>query len=144
MRTTITLLLATLVLGCSTACGRGEPQLDPATVVVTVTRAAPSTQEQAGNDRSLTLSEDGIVHQQGDGAPTTEPMDEQTWDDFVADLPEELEEIDDEDASCTGAGGTLLSVEGAGEENRRVAAMVCGGESPPAAEQIEALVADFR
>lgn len=148
MRTTTPFLLATLVLSFAGACAVDpveEPTgPDPATVEVTVSWVPPSTAEEYRNGRSLGLSEDGIVRQQGQDDPTTEPMDPQRWDDFVGGLPGELDDIEDEGESCTGAGGTTLSVEGAGDLDREIIASVCGGESPPAAEQIDALVADFR
>lgn len=145
------LLLSVLVL--ISACrpgntdadpGTEENGPDPATVEVSVSWLPPSTEEQQMNTRSLSLSEDGIVRQQGESDPTTEAMDPQQWDEFVADLPAALEGIEDEGESCVGAGGTTLTVTGAGDLDREVSAMVCGGEAPPAAEQIDDLVADFR
>lgn len=48
-------------------------------------------------------------------------MDPQQWDEFVAGLP--------------GLPGDL---------DREISASVCGGQSRPAAEQIDSVVADFR
>lgn len=151
MRISTTLALACLVLA-TTACGtdgdpgrEGERQaVDPDTVEVTVTWVPRSTEEEHDTGSSLSLSAEGIERAEGQADPTTEPMDRERWEDFVDDLPSAVEEIDDEDSSCVGAGGMILTIEGAGRLDREISAMVCGGEAPPAAEQIDALVADFR
>ncbi len=141
------LLLATAACGpdqAHEADGDGTSGPDPATVEIRVSWVPPSTPEEYQNGESLTLSADEIVHQQGQADPTTEPMDPGRWEEFVADLPEELSGIDDEESPCVGAGATLLTVEGAGDLDREVSASVCGGRTPPAADRIDALVADFR
>lgn len=152
MRTAMALSVVSLVLSIA-ACGspdgnpdKGEerPTVDPDTVEVTVSWVPRSTQDEAGTGSSLSLSADGIERTEGEEDPTTEPMDRERWEDFVAELPAAIEDIDDEDSSCVGAGGTILTIEGAGSLDREISAMVCGGEAPPAAEQIDTLVADFR
>lgn len=153
MRTPTTLLLSALLMLATAACGAeretspGDDESagpDPATVKVSVSWVPRSTPEEYENGESLTLSADGIVHEQGQDGPSTEPMDPQEWEDFVADLPDDLEGIEDEETSCTGGGATMLTVKGAGDLDRTVSASVCGGEAPPTAERIDELVADFR
>lgn len=152
MRTTTSLLLSTLVLVTAACGGTGgdpdrdgeDPRLDPDTVEVTVNWVPRSTTDEYLNGRSLSLSADGIVRQEGRADPTTEAMDAQEWDAFVADLPDALQDIEDEETTCLGAGGTTLTVEGAGALDREIRATVCGGQAPPAADQIDVLVADFR
>ena len=41
------------------------------------------------------------------------------WEDFVAELPARLDEIEGQDSPCLGAGGTNLTVTGAGSADRR-------------------------
>ncbi len=119
---------------------------DPAKVEVTVTWMPPSTEESYQDTKRITLSQEEIEHQEAQNEPTTEPMDREEWEDFVADLPEQLDEIgtDPQPSPCVGAGGVSLEVTGAGEYDREVMTTVCGGELPEAGEQIEDLVADFR
>lgn len=153
MRTTAALPFVSLVLSIA-ACGGGTdgdpgregttPAVDPDSVEVTVSWVPPSTPDEHDTGSSLSLSADGIERTEGDAAPTTEPMDRDRWEEFVDDLPAALDDIDDEDSSCVGAGGTILTIEGAGRLDQQISAMVCGGEAAPAAEQIDALVADFR
>ena len=153
MRTATVLPVVSLVLSIA-ACGGGtdsdprggeeRPAVDPDTVEVTVSWVPRSTRDEVGTGSSLSLSADGIERTEGEADPTTEPMDREQWEDFVDGLPAAVEDIDDEDSSCVGAGGTILTIEGAGSLDREISAMVCGGEAPPAAEQIDTLVADFR
>ena len=120
--------------------------LDPAKVRVTVTWLPPSTPDAYQDTKRVTLSQKEIERQEGKDEPTTEPMDREEWEAFVADLPEELDEIgtDPQPTKCTGAGGVSLRVTGAQSYDRSVMTTVCGGELPEAGEQIEELVADFR
>ncbi|WP_157551093.1 hypothetical protein [Nocardioides jensenii] len=135
-------LLLTATSGCddNVSAGAGT-DLDPKTVVVTVDWVPASIPDNPVQSKTLELSADGVVTTQGSGAPDTVPMDATKWEEFVADLPEELEDISD-GSDCVGAGGTILEVDGAGELDTRIVAMICGGASE-AGDQIDALVSDF-
>lgn len=149
MKTTVALAVTAALLLSTSACSDAEgadSTLDPATVVVTVDWLPPSTPDQYQDTESLTLSQDGAAHQVRQDDPTTEPMDPQRWETFVAELPTALDEIADVDPSemCVGAGGSTLTVTGTGEHDRRVTTTICGGKQSTQAQQIDELVADFR
>ena len=144
----LTAVTAALLLSTS-ACsdtGGGELSIAPATVVVTVDWLPPSTPDQYQDTETLTLSRHGIDHQVRTDGRTTEPMDQQRWEDFVAALPAALDEITDAapGETCVGAGGSTLTVTGAGEHDRTVTTTICGGKQSPRAVHIDELVADFR
>lgn len=137
-------LAAALLL--TSACGLVEsadnPELDPATVVVEVSWVPPSTPDRYQDTRSLRLSQDEVV-ETVKGDETTRPMDADRWEDFVAELPARLDEIDSQDTPCVGADGTNLTVTGAGSADREIVTTVCGGEPHPSAAKIDALVEDW-
>ena len=70
-------------------------------------------------------------------------MDADQWENFVAELPARLDEIGGQDSPCVGAGGTNLTVTGAGSADREVVTTVCGGEPHPSAAKIDSLVEGF-
>ena len=137
-------LAAALLLtsACGLVGGGDEPQLDPATVVVEVSWVPPSTPDRYQDTRSLRLSQDEVV-EEVKGDETTRPMDADQWENFVAELPARLDEIGGQDSPCVGAGGTNLTVTGAGSADREVVTTVCGGEPHPSAAKIDSLVEGF-